>query len=398
MSRTVGPYRDVATIRVEGAYELCEGLDESGRPVQILTLGSTSSKDPARRGLLSDTVAWAYATAGPEDAPIMVADLDAEQPYVVVLLDSRLRGADRIMDRLLSLGPATGPLPVGPAAVAQRAAHQLAAAQRSAAPASPAGPANPSSPPVSPNARGTTSAQLSPPVLIITAPKRRSQLLPILIGIGSVVLILALVIGAWILWSASGSDEASGDTGGEAPDTAEVDREAEAPADAGEEPAPVDQMPQWDPEAPAERVGGTLFESGEATQTIAYENWPFAFKVPGEYRCEDQGQVAVCTADEGDSKLTVGWDVCPDDCRRGSREPLRSALPYQPMQELQDGDIGVSERNQVFPRWRGSLSVFVSSADGSFHAWATADVDAERSDEAWQVFNDVLNQSLAKED
>src|SRR5690606_34634035 len=144
MSRTVGPYEDVATARVEGAYELCEGVDETGRPVQILTLGSTSSKDPARRGLLSDTVAWAYATAGPgrrrdavagapgpaapEDARILVADREAEQPYVVVLRDSRLRGADRIRDRLLSLGPATGPLPVGPAA-----------AHRPQAPASPAG-------------------------------------------------------------------------------------------------------------------------------------------------------------------------------------------------------------------------------------------------------------------
>ncbi len=155
MSRTVGPYTDVTTARVEGAYELCEGLDENARPVQILTLGSTSSKDPARRGLLSDTVAWAYATAGPEDAPILVADLEAEQPYVVILRDTRLRGADRIMDRLLALGPATGPLPVGPAAAAQRAAHQLAAAQRSAAPASPAGFSGPPSPPPLPPARRT---------------------------------------------------------------------------------------------------------------------------------------------------------------------------------------------------------------------------------------------------
>lgn len=390
MSRTVGPYRDIATIRVEGAYELCEGLDDTGRPVQILTLGSTSSKDPARRGLLSDTVAWAYATAGPEDAPIMVADLEAEQPYVVVLHDSRLRGADRIMDRLLSLGPATGPLPVGPAAVAQRAAHQLAAAQRSAAPASPAGGPNPlSSPPTA------ATAQISPPALIITAPKKRSQALPILVGIGSVLVILTLVSGAWILGNGSGSN---GDTGGlAAPETqSATEQEAEAPADAGEEPAQVDQMPQWDAEAPAERVGGTLFESGEATQTVAFENWPFAFKVPVDYDCEDQGQIAVCTADDGDTALTVGWDVCPENCQRGVREPLRDALPYQPLQEAGNGDIAVAERTQAYPRWRGSLSVFVTGAEEPFHAWATADVDAERSEEIWKVFNDVLNQSLAR--
>ncbi|THV30277.1 hypothetical protein [Glycomyces paridis] len=391
MSRTVGPYEDVATIRVEGAYELCEGRDQNGRPVQILTLGSTSSKDPARRGLLSDTVAWAYATAGPDDAPIMVADLEAEQPYVVVLHDTRLRGADRIMDRLLALGPATGPLPVGPAAVAQRAAHQLAAAQRSAAPASPAGPGHSSPPPA-----GPVSAQLSPPVLIIAAPKRRSQLTPILIGIGSVVLILALVVGAWVLWSGTGDDEPPGDSGAESPDNAAVGEVTDAPSDAAEDDGPAEQMPQWDEEAPDERVGGTLFETGDATQTVAYENWPFAFKVPGEYSCEPEGQSAVCTADEGGSEIRIGWETCPGDCSGSAREPLREALPYQPLVEARGGDIAVAERTQVFDRWRGSLSVFVTTADDAFHAWVTADVDADRSEETWQVFNDVLNQAIAK--
>ncbi|HEX2145003.1 MAG TPA: hypothetical protein VHG10_10895 [Glycomyces sp.] len=380
MSRTVGPYHDVATARVEGAYELCEGLDENGRPVQILTLGSTSSKDPARRGLLTDTVAWAYATAGPDDAPILVADLDAEQPYVVVLRDSRLRGADRIMDRLLSMGPATGPLPVGPGAAAQRAAHQMAAAQRSAAPASPSGPPSP---------------PMSPPVVMIAPPKKRSQLKPILIGIGSVVVILALVIGIWAVLSNTGGDE-PGDSTTDTPDTAAIGDDAVAPAEEGDEADTGDEVPRWDEQAPAERVGGTVFETDAATRTIAYANWPFAFKVPDGYRCTEDVRSAACTADGGETRITVGWDSCEGDCPTAAREVMRTALAYQPLQEMGDGNIAVAERTQVYGRWRGSLSVFVTGSDGVFHAWASADVASERTDEGWQVFNDVLNQSLSK--
>lgn len=379
MSRTVGPYTDVTTARVEGAYELCEGLDENARPVQILTLGSTSSKDPARRGLLSDTVAWAYATAGPDDAPILVADLEAEQPYVVILHDTRLRGADRIMDRLLALGPATGPLPVGPAAAAQRAAHQLAAAQRSAAPASPTGP--PSPPP------------MSPPVVMIAAPKRRSQLTPILIGIGSVVVILALVIGVWAVLTNSGPDDGGDGTAG-APDTAAVDV-SQPPVEEGDEADTGDEVPQWDQEASTERVGGTLFPDDAVTHTIAYANWPFAFKVPNGFACDEEERSAVCTADAGDSRITVGWEPCEGDCTSAARETLREALPYQPLGEM-NGDIAVAERTQVYGRWRGSLSVFATGTDGVFQAWASADITTDRTGEGWHVFNDVLNQALSK--
>jgi hypothetical protein len=389
MSRTVGPYEDVATVRVEGAYELCDGRDENGRPVQILTLGSTSSKDPARRGLLSDTVAWAYATAGPEDAPILVADLEAEQPYVVVLRDTRLRGADRIMDRLLALGPATGPLPVGPAAAAQRAAHQLAAAQRSAVPASPSGPP---SPPMSPAA--TANSFQSPPLVMIAPPRKRSQLKPILIGIGSVVVILALVVGVWAILSVSSGAE-PGDSVTQIPDTAAVDEVSQAPA--GEDEAAEDAMPRWDPEAPQERVGGTLYEDGAAVRTVAHENWPFAFKIPDQFQCTQDGRSTTCTADDGDSTITVGWEECAGECPRAARKVMREALPYQPLVDLGNGDIAYSERTQVYGRWRGALSVFVvTGTDGVFHAWVSADITTERTDQGWQIFNDVLNQGLAK--
>jgi hypothetical protein len=132
-------------------------------------------------------------------------------------------------------------------------------------------------------------------------------------------------------------------------------------------------------------------------RVVAYQDWPFAFKVPEDFQCAEDGRTAVCSADDGESTMTVGWEECPGECPSAGREMLREALPYQPLAELGNGDIAYSERTQVYGRWRGSLSVFVEEADGIvFHAWASADVLSERTEQGWQVFNDVLNQGLAK--
>ncbi|MCH7229261.1 hypothetical protein L0U85_00030 [Glycomyces sp. L485] len=371
MSRTVGPYNDVSTARVEGAYELCEGADATGRPVQILTLGSASSKDPARRGLLSDTVAWAYATAGPEDAPILVADLEAEQPYVVVLHDARLRGADRIMDRLLALGPATGPLPVGPGA----------ASHRPQSPASPAGP--PSAPP------------MSPPTVVIAPPKRRSQLLPILIGVLSVIVIVALlVLGGWLIRSTVASgDDASGSAPADA-DTSFGEAE-EAPEGAAEE--GQEAVPQWIEGASDLSVAGTLFGPDDDTNVVALKGWPLAFRVPAEYRCEPADRSIVCTAPDGSSTVEVAWEVCQAPCDDAARESLQEALPYQPLQAYENGDIGFAVR-EPFGKWKASLSVFVDNAGTILHVSAVADVATELAEDAQPILNDVLNQAKSLEE
>ncbi|HEU5128769.1 MAG TPA: hypothetical protein VFU12_12335 [Glycomyces sp.] len=378
MSRTVGPYDDVATARVEGAYELCEGRDETGRPVQILTLGSTSSKDPARRGLLSDTVAWAYATAGPEDAPILVADLEAEQPYVVVLHDARLRGADRIMDRLLALGPATGPLPVGPAA----------AAHRPQAPASPAGP--PSAPP------------MSPPVVVIAPPRRRSQARPILIAVASVIGIVALLVGGWVIWTTL----VSGGDGGDGPDRSLSEQQSTAPAPAEAEEAPDGAAeegqedraaPEWRADAPELSVAGELFAEEDDTRVVSLTGWPFAFRVPGDYECEQGEQSAVCGAPEGESSVKIGWTVCEGSCGDEARQALQEQLPYQPLQSFENGDVGFSSR-EPYGEWKASLSVFVEYGGAVLHVTAVADVRADLAAEAQPILNDVLNQAKSLEE
>ncbi|THV41856.1 hypothetical protein [Glycomyces buryatensis] len=379
MSRTVGPYRDVATARVEGAYELCEGVDDSGHPVQILTLGSTSSKDPARRGLLSDTVAWAYATAGPDDAPILVADLDAEQPYVVVLRDTNLRGADRILDRLLSMGPATGPLPVGPAAAAQRAAAQ---AQQSAPPLSPTGPASapPTPPPMSPQ-------------VVIAAPKKPSQLKPILIGVTSVVVAIAIAVGGWLIWTSLASDDSSGSLpASETSETAAAGGNEQAPEGVAEDAPEDEESPEWNENAASESVSGAKFADSREGEVQAYEGWPVAFRVPGGFTCDAMESSAVCAGPDGESTVTVGWEPCQGKCTDADRAMLREALPYQPLAEF-GGNSGFAERTQVYGYWRASLSVFAETDERVVHVSATADVLTERTADAQKIINDVFNQA-----
>ncbi|WP_100445269.1 hypothetical protein [Glycomyces xiaoerkulensis] len=361
MSRTVGPYKDVETARVEGAYELCEGVDETGRAVHILTLGTSSARDPARRGLLSDTVAWAYATAGPDDAPILVADLEGEQPYVVVLRDPRLRGADRIMERLLSLGPASGPLPAG------------SAPHRPQAPASPAGP--PSAPPMS-------------PAVAIPPPKRRSQVRPILIGIASVVVMTALVVGGWIIWTALASGDGDGSSA-PAADERESAVGEEAPEDAAAEEA---QVPEWDPEASDVALAGEPFGESADTKVVAYEGWPFAFRTPADYECARDEASTECSSAGGDSTVLVAWSVCEGDCGEAAREELRRQLPYQPMQLLENGDAAFSVRTP-YGEWKASLSVFLPGGEETLHVTAVIEADQERAGEVQPVLNDVFNQA-----
>ncbi|GAB3994882.1 hypothetical protein GCM10029992_10630 [Glycomyces albus] len=381
MSRTVGPYKDVATARVEGAYELCEGADETGRPVQILTLGSASSKDPARRGLLSDTVAWAYATAGPEDAPILVADLEAEQPYVVVLRDPRMRGADRIMDRLLALGPATGPLPVGPPSQPNRPQ----------APASPAAPNTGSG-----RREGHFSAPPMSPQVAIPPPKKRSQLKPILIGVSSVLAMIALVVGGWIIWSTL----AGGESDGSAPAVESADEQSAAGADeeSPEGDAESPRFPEWNPDSEGMSVAGSSFEEGDETSVVSLEGWPFAFLVPPDYECHEVDRTADCTAPDGQSTVLVSWSVCEDDCDDDVRERLQEELPYQPLQVYENGDIGFSVREPP-GEWKASLSVFVAIGDQVLHVTAVASMDADLAEtDAQPILNDVLNQSKLLED
>lgn len=307
MGRTLGPFTDVSTARVDGAYEIYRGEDDDGREVEILTLGSSSSKDPARRALLSDTVAWAHATRGPADASILSADLDSEQPYVVTLRQDGMRGVERMLERMLAMGPPSGPLsgvgqnsgqfpivgpPTGhiPVITAHTDPHGIPRVVSTPPSGSPVAPA-------SPMASYVTKAQSSRPPWLI----------PIII----IILLLVLIAGGFfVVYGMSGEDQGGGPS----------DAQSEA-----EEQGIDDMKPRWDDNLPpADVIGNAAYPEGEG-QEIAMTGWPFAFKVTEDLTCEESAHLTVeCVETKGDDKAFAKVQVqeCIDGCSDTEKNQL----------------------------------------------------------------------------
>ncbi|WP_025273084.1 hypothetical protein [Haloglycomyces albus] len=350
MSRTIGPFHGVSTLRVEGAYEMCAGIDSQGRPVHILTLGTSSSKDPSRRALLTDAVAWAHANTGIDDAPVLQADLDAEQPYVVVLQDRNLRGAERILERLLSLGPPTGRLPK-----VQKPGDTT----------------------------NTYVSSMPPPPSPSRPPKRpRSLVRPIILGLLAVVVLFSLTGGTWLIWQTFSPEEQSTASGEDDSDTAEETD---------------DGRPEWTSDAPSESLGGGQF-GDEDTSIMAERDWPVAFRVPTSYSCQGDGRVIDCTT-PNDGTIEVTWNECRN-CDRDTRRALRDDLDLQPMREGQNPQTAFQHRD-VSSGWQAQASLFTHTIPGSdaeqsqAHVVVTIDIPEADRDSAQKVLNDVLNQVLA---
>ncbi|GIG63721.1 hypothetical protein [Phytomonospora endophytica] len=295
--RALGPFADVSTERVEGAYEICLGTDDEGRRVEILTLGTTSSKDPSRRRLLADAVNWANSTHTPADAPILTIELEAEQPYVVALHDERLRGIGRVLDWLLRMGPSTGPLQRITAPIPQ---HLM----RPQAPVS--GPVVP--PPVSP-------AMAPPAALGVWRARRNSA--PF---IASVVAILALIVfggGALAVWIAQEPDTVSNnaDAGpGKEPGAAEPT----------EKETLDDDLP---PKLLPETTGSWTPENASEAEVYAPDGWPLAWRVDKRMECDDAEIQATCTfgntdaakPEDAGAEVVVTLERCPGRCDEQTR-------------------------------------------------------------------------------
>ncbi|MEV0644762.1 hypothetical protein AB0I28_05825 [Phytomonospora sp. NPDC050363] len=291
--RALGPFADVSTERVEGAYEICLGTDDEGRRVEILTLGTTSSKDPSRRRLLADAVNWANSTHTPADAPIVTIELEAEQPYVVALHDERLRGIGRVLDWLLRMGPSTGPLQ---RITAQVPPHLM----RPQAPVSGPIVAPPVSPAMAPSAMRRVRRTSAP-------------------FIASVVAILTLIVfgggalAVWIAQDPEGSDgnSATGQPGNE-------DQEPGAAQPTEQETVDEDLPPKTLPDTTAH------WNASNSAESKAYSppGWPFAWRNDERMECEGGEAQATCLfggtdaakPEAGGASLIVSLERCPGEC------------------------------------------------------------------------------------
>lgn len=303
MGRTFGPFTDVSTARVDGAYEIYQGQDEEQREVEILTLGVTSSKDPSRRALLSDTVAWAHATRGPADAPILSADLNSEQPYVVTLRKVGFRGVERMMERMLAMGPPTGPLS---APTGQHTGQIPVVGYHT----------NPQGIPRVMSAPPASGSPMTPYVV-----KSKGNRPPWLVPIIVVLSLLILSTGGFLVVEGMSGDDGvtaadeNGATGTEPDD-------AQPPAEP--EPEPDDPLPTWRKNVDAEVVGPGNF-TAEQGDVVAQAGWPFAFKVGDGIACHPDGDLGTTcrSTDAGDrDAITVELRIqeCTDPCGTSERE------------------------------------------------------------------------------
>ena len=325
MGRTLGPFTDVSTARVDGAYEIYEGTDDEGRNIEILTLGISSSKDPSRRALLSDTVAWAHATRGPADAPILKADLNDEQPYVVTLRQTGYRGVERMLERMLAMGPATGPLSMTTGATTgqiPRVVHQ-----HSNPHGIPAVPGSPAGSPVTPN---------SPMTPYLTAAKRTRPgwLIPI-------VIMLSLIVlggGAFVVVLGLGSGD----------DMVADAQEEPPPMHDGAEPDVSLNLPEYLADLPPVDLFGPRFEGAEGT-VVQPPGWPFAFRVPDGWNCqtgdpEHLMPVLTCKGSNGDNDaapdaLHLELVPCPGECGPRQREALEADWNSDPADRYDDDTL-----------------------------------------------------------
>ncbi|GLZ80523.1 hypothetical protein Afil01_53300 [Actinorhabdospora filicis] len=303
--RALGPFADVSTERVEGAYEVCHGTDEQGRRVEILTLGTTSAKDPARRRMLADAVGWARSTHTPADAPILDVELEAEQPYVVMLREERLRGITRVLDWLLRMGPATGPIrrittPVPP--------HLMR---------------------VQP-----VSGPVPPPVSAI--PKRKTN------GpfVALVVMALVLVVfggGALAIWVARDSPAVSSD----GPQGGDKEPGGKPPGETATEPP----RPVIDEDRKAKLPGTESMwdEANSVGAAVSSEpGWPFAWRYDKRLGCDAEEKEIDCVvradvpgSDElKDARLAVALRPCPGICDAKARAAVLPAdVSWTPVDE-----------------------------------------------------------------
>ena len=295
--RALGPFADVSTERVEGAYEICLGTDDQGRRVEILTLGTTSSKDPGRRRLLADAVNWANSTHTPADAPIVTIELEAEQPYVVALHDERLRGIGRLLDWLLRMGPSTGPLRRITAPVPAHLMHPP-----------PAPPAQPPPVPVS-----------GPVVAPASAPPRRRRTSGPFIALASVVLAVIVFGGGFLaVWLAQQPSDSHGD--------------AAAPKDDGKTAqAQPEETAKVDPNLKALRLPDTdgtwTKDNSGAAKEYAPPGWPVAWRNDERLACHSDANLVSCELDNASkpdargARLMVELKPCEGACTFDSRPP-----------------------------------------------------------------------------
>lgn len=245
------PYANLRLERQNAAAEVYSGIDQTGAPVTIAVLTAAGAADSAVRGAFVDLAGSNAYTAMAGDVSVHASDLAAARPWAANWQFPGQDGVEQWLSMLPSPAVTGGvPQPVMPAPLAS--APQMAA--QVAAP---------------PAAQSARSANRSAAAVVIA-------------GGCAVLLIVAIVV---VIVVTNGGGE--GNRRESPPTTVATSPSTSAGA-----------SPSAGPQDPLEGTGkpalkqvssvsliGPTYGASEATFTMQYEGWPFAFRTPDTWGC-----------------------------------------------------------------------------------------------------------------
>ncbi|MEE6261883.1 hypothetical protein [Plantactinospora sonchi] len=376
--------------------ELYAGTDRAGVPVSVAVLTGTAAADQQVRAAFLAAVGGSSYTPHAGDLPVHAADLSGARPWAAVHQRPGQPGAERLLAGLpggsVPVPTYTSPAAVPPGAPLAIPPHGAPfAVPPFAVPAVPAPPGAgagwPSGPGGPPTSR--TSAGMSTGV--------KTALIA-----GGVAVLLVVVVGVFavgILLRDPDGEPAAGPTPG--------------PSSTGPAGAPGTGEPTVEPgkpslrDVPAVTVLGPSFGAGEPTYTMAFRDWPFAFRTPGTWGC---------LSGRSDIPDSTGW-VCVDEGNPGSRQQAKlllrrcettcTAAERKAMNEVwleqPDEATVVRDRTYYLETERNSQGLyevvashfFADPGGGSEHWQVGVYVSSppENRDDVLKILNDVLTQA-----
>ncbi|GAA2875941.1 hypothetical protein Acy02nite_75980 [Actinoplanes cyaneus] len=163
--------------------------------------------------------------------------------------------------------------------------------------------------------------------------------------------------------------------------------------------------PAFRDDAPGRKVAGATFQRGDATATAGSRGWPFAFRIPGAWRCVP-GKVDLPKADavvcfdkktEKNERAGIILRVCPSACDAADRQQLDKDW-FVNTSGLRRADAGTRFR-QTAKNGAGKYQLelshfFTDPASGvKYQVGVDARTDPARKATAQKVVNDVLSQT-----
>ncbi len=399
------PFDKLRLVRQAPAAELYAGVDEVGAAVTVVVLTPAGMADPAVRGAFERAVnAGLY---GPVGGPIEVqtADLAAPQPWAAAWTEPGVGGLLSALPAPVSAAPAPYPVEYSIAEFSMPGGEP-GSAPPWATPAVMSGPPGAYPPPVP-----APAAPVGPPP---AGGPARSSVIIVLVGvIVAIVLLGSGTLAAILLTRHSPpANPVAGSTTGTVPTPAATSAGTPAAtATTGSPAAPPAPLGSAKPTlraVPAHSVVGPTFGANDATFTMAFQGWPFAFRTPKTWGCLVATVDKIPDArawgciDEGHpgnkEKANLMLRACPTTCTQAERTSMNRDWFDDATKAKQAGDDRtylVETPNNSKGLYSVDFSRFFGPAPGQLTWQVGVYVEAPSASKAdvQKILNDVASQT-----